>query len=182
MRSPLITMISILSSALPIAGQSADAAPPSESGAAFVAGLGFGGGTLGMAGLGYVGASTRLGDFLVRGSGTDEFNVLEDSDASSDVALLYGLRATTAGGVWIRAAAGPSMARTVRYGPRTVSQTDWSYGSYADREETRTLGLALQLDIAWGRRVGVGLALLGDLNGERSFVLAAVSGHLRVAG
>ena len=171
----LLVMLSVM--VAPIWGQ-----PPSASAINLVGGVGLGGGTLGVAGQAYVGVGTSIGEFLVRTGGTTDFDLSQDADSSSDVAILYGFRSRPSEGLWFRAAAGPGWVHSVRRGPRHVERTQWSYRSFTESAESSAIGLAVQLDVAWGSPRALGVELLGNMSSAGSFAAVTLSVHIGSAG
>ena len=174
MRRLFAIAAALLAATAPISAQTTSRSP-----SGFVGGLGIGGGSLGLAAEAYLGAATTIGTFLARAAGTTDLDTSQSvSDSSSDLAVLYGFTSTPETGPWIRFAAGPAFVRTVRRGARRTQSTSRSFSSFTESEASETVGLALQLTLAWGQERAVGLGVLGNLNSEGSFAAALVSLHL----
>ena len=115
-------------------------------------------------------------DILVRLAGTTEFTLFKTvSDDNVEFAVLYGLR-TVESRLWLRGAAGLGVVRTTR--PGESLGCEGFFFAVCDYEEVNntTLGVAIHLDVGVSltRSFGLGLMVMGNVNGDRSFGILGV--------
>ena len=129
--------------------------------------LGLGPGSYGVGGQFALGVSTPVGEFIARSAGTSEFNILSMSESAADLALLYGRRKSGSRG-WVRAAAGPAVAESIRAGP--VVSCSFIFCNH-EPIKSYTAGLAVQGDAVWAvvPAFGLGASLFANLNPQASF-------------
>jgi len=138
--------------------------------------FGLGPATHGFGGLLSLGLSTAAGEFVLRAAAAEEFAIFSTPESSEDFALLYGRR-VTGDKTFLRIAAGPGLARTVR--PGSAESCYLIFCEY-DKIETSRLGLALQLEAIWAlsQWFGLGLDAFGNVNSDASFVGLTLGVHL----
>lgn len=135
--------------------------------------LGMGVGSLGIGGLLSLGVGTSVGDFVIRSAATEEWSFLGPSESVSDVAVLYGGRASSEAGS-VRIAAGPALVQAEEVGQATNCAF-----IFCDHERIRTTtaGLAAQGDAVWAISswFGLGATVFANVNTARSFAGATVT-------
>jgi hypothetical protein len=182
MRSITQLAVSIFAASLPVTAQApGDLGRPIAPAAGMIGGVGLGGGTLGVAGQLYLGATTSIGDLFARGVYMTEVHSLSlvcrdcpVDEASSDIGVLYGFRVRAGPNGWLRIAAGPAAVRTILEDCPSLGTC------YNEWREAHTTGLAVQLDAVRMRvesNLGIGVSVFGNLNADRSFWGITVSIH-----
>lgn len=140
--------------------------------------VGFGTGSMAVAGQAALSVHAPVGEFTLRLAGVGELNILGPSNDASDVALLYGIR-RVAGTTWVSLGAGPAIARATLYGS-CLQLTGWlGCGSY--QVDTRSaVGLGFDASVGWAatRGFGLGITVLGDANGAHSFLAVTLNMQL----
>ena len=149
-------------------GQPVELAPDTVPGNGVVAGLGFGGGSKGLAGQLSVWGHWGKHTVGVRTAATSDFNLFGPSDSTEDYALLYGFRSGP-GRVWGRVGIGPAQVRTVRQGD-PIECHSFFFCEY-ETHRSSTTGLALQVEgvLRLFGPVGLGVTFFGNHNPESSF-------------
>ena len=100
-------------------------------------------------------------------------------DTNVDVGVLYAV-GHMEGRSWARVAVGPSFVRINRFdGDYTCTTTQWSRrcGTATVETERSAFGLGFRLDMggAVTESLGLGLVTFGNLNGEHTFAVVALS-------
>jgi hypothetical protein len=141
------------------------------------ANLGLGVGSEDLGGLASFSVGGTWGDVVVRVAETSEFVILTGPPRSAgDVAALYGRRSIGSKG-WFRGAAGLGYVRTVDRGDE--EECYW-FACRHERIESSTVGVALQGDAVWAiaKWLGLGAALVGNVNPDNSFATLTLGIHL----
>lgn len=117
-------------------------------------------------------------DLMVRLAASSSIEIFQDvSDDNVEFALLYGFR-TVESPLWIRGAAGLGLIRITRPG-EVIGCEGFFFFAVCDYEEVHntTLGVAVHLDagLAVTRSFGVGVMAMGNVNGDRSFGVFALT-------
>lgn len=139
--------------------------------------LALGGATGGIGGALLLAVPRGEQDLVARLAATTSMDIFQTvSDENVEFAVLYGFRQLVSPG-WFRGAAGLGFVRTTRPG-ELLGCKGFIIG-VCDYEAVHhsTLGVALQVDagVAITRSFGLGVMAMGNVNGDRSFGIFAVS-------